>query len=172
MATTIYYQHGRTTLGDILVGSSDRGICALLIGDDSRELRAELGRRFPRARLVADDARASELQDVVRLVEEPGMQTSLPLDVRGTAFQQRVWEVLKAIPAGRTATYAEVAESMGRPGAYRAVANACRANPLAVLIPCHRVVRSDGGRGGYRWGIDKKEMLLARESAASTIGQR
>lgn len=172
MATTIYYQHGRTTLGNILVGSSDQGICALLIGDDSRELRAELGRRFPRARLVADDSRTSELQDVIRLVEEPGRPTSLRLDVRGTAFQQRVWEALNAIPAGRTATYAEVAKSMGKPKAYRAVANACGANPLAVLIPCHRAVRSDGRRGGYRWGIERKEMLLARESAASITDNR
>jgi AraC family transcriptional regulator of adaptative response/methylated-DNA-[protein]-cysteine methyltransferase len=136
-----------------------------MLGDDPEALARDLQKRFPRAELIGDDAQFEELvAKVVGFVEAPALGLDLPLDVRGTAFQQRVWQVLQEIPAGRTATYGEIAGRIGAPGAIRAVAGACAANPLAVAIPCHRVVRTDGSLSGYRWGIERKRALLERES--------
>lgn len=152
------------SLGRLLVAASARGVTAILIGDDDGALVAELRRAFPNAELdAAPDAFASLVADVVRLVERPCDAPDLPLDIRGTAFQHRVWQALAAIPVGETVTYADVARRIGAPRAVRAVARACAANTLAVAIPCHRVVRSDGGLSGYRWGIDRKRALLDRE---------
>lgn len=157
---------GRCSLGCVLVAAGSRGVCAILLGDDPATLEADLRERFPHAEhLAADPALARALAEVVRLVDDPAGAgaLSLPLDIRGTAFQRRVWEALRAIPAGRTASYAEVAARIGAPRAVRAVATACAANRLAVAIPCHRVVASDGGLAGYRWGIERKRRLLERE---------
>ncbi len=158
---------GQCSLGAILVASSEGGVCAISLGDDPDELVRELEDRFPRARLVGGDAGyESHMAAVVGLVESPGVGCELPLDIRGTAFQQRVWAALRAIPPGATATYRDVAEAIGAPRSARAVASACAANPLAVAIPCHRVVRRDGSLSGYRWGVERKRALLAREDGA------
>lgn len=163
----IRFAIGRCSLGDILVAATARGVCAILLGDDPEALIAELEERFPKAELVGGDAGFErDVAKVVGLVEAPGRSTDLPLDVRGTAFQRRVWEALCAIPPGSTASYAEIAERIGAPKSIRAVAQACAANALAVAIPCHRVVRQDGGLAGYRWGVEKKRALLEREGAA------
>ena len=138
-----------------------------MLGDDPEALLRELQDRFTQARLIGGDAAFEALvAQVVAFVEAPGLGLNLPLDVRGTAFQQRVWRVLQAIPAGQTASYAEVAQRIGSPKAVRAVAQACAANGLAVAIPCHRVVKSDGALSGYRWGVERKRALLARECDA------
>ena len=156
---------GQSSLGAILVASSDKGVAAILIGDDPDALARNLQDRFPRAHLIGGDAAYEALvAQVVGLVEAPHLGVELPLDVRGTAFQQRVWQALRDIPAGRTASYTEIAERIGAPGATRAVAGACAANPLAVAIPCHRVVRNDGALSGYRWGVERKRVLIAREA--------
>jgi AraC family transcriptional regulator, regulatory protein of adaptative response / methylated-DNA-[protein]-cysteine methyltransferase len=162
----IRFAVGECTLGSILVAQSDRGVCAILMGEDPDELARELQDRFPRARLIGGDVQFEQLvAKVVGFVEAPGLGLDLPLDVRGTAFQQRVWQALGEIPAGRTVSYAELARRIGAPNSVRAVAQACRANVLAVAIPCHRVVRNDGGLSGYRWGVERKRALLAREGA-------
>jgi AraC family transcriptional regulator of adaptative response/methylated-DNA-[protein]-cysteine methyltransferase len=136
------------------------------MGEDPDELARELQDRFPRARLIGGDVQFEQLiAKVVGFVEAPGLGLDLPLDVRGTAFQQRVWQALREIPAGRTVSYAELALRIGAPKSVRAVAQACGANVLAVAIPCHRVVRNDGGVSGYRWGVERKRALLAREVA-------
>lgn len=154
----------QSSLGAILVASSDRGVAAILLGDDPDALVRDLQDRFPNASLVGADAGYERLvARVVGLVEAPGVGVDLPLDVRGTAFQQRVWQALREIPAGTTASYAEVARRIGSPRAVRAVAGACAANNLAVAIPCHRVVRTDGSLSGYAWGVDRKQALLSRE---------
>ena len=156
---------GQCSLGAILVASSAKGVAAILLGDDPDALAQDLQDRFPRASLVGGDAGFEALvAQVIGCVEAPGTGLDLPLDVRGTAFQQRVWQALRGIPAGETASYAQVAASIGAPGAVRAVGAACGANALAVAIPCHRVVRSDGGLSGYRWGVERKRALLAREA--------
>ncbi len=156
---------GECTLGSILVAASARGICAILLGDDPDALVRDLQDRFPRAELVGGDAGfEQQVAQVVGFVDMPRCGLDLPLDIRGTAFQQRVWQVLSAIPAGTTLSYTEVARRIGAPRAVRAVAQACAANPLAVAIPCHRVVRNDGGLSGYRWGVARKQALLDRES--------
>ncbi|HEX2691839.1 MAG TPA: bifunctional DNA-binding transcriptional regulator/O6-methylguanine-DNA methyltransferase Ada [Kofleriaceae bacterium] len=161
----IRFAVGECTLGSILVAATQRGVCAILLGDDPEMLVHDLEQRFPRARLVGGDPGFERLvAQVVGLVEQPQLGTALPLDIRGTAFQQRVWSALCQIPAGETASYAEVAIRIGAPKAVRAVAQACAANALAVAIPCHRVVRTDGGLAGYRWGIERKRALLAREA--------
>lgn len=161
----IRFALGQCTLGALLVARSERGLCAIALGDDPEDLLRELQDRFPRAELVGGDAEFERwMAQVVGLVETPAIGLELPLDIRGTAFQQRVWEALRKIPPGRTASYAEIAAAIGRPQAVRAVAAACAANPLAVVIPCHRVVRSDGGLSGYRWGVARKRALLAREA--------
>lgn len=164
--TAIRFAVGQCSLGAILVAATGRGICAILLGDDPEALLRDLQDRFPRAELTGGDAGFEGwVAQVVGLVEAPGRGLDLPLDIGGTAFQQRVWDALRTIPPGRTATYAEVAAAIGRPEAVRAVAMACGANALAVAIPCHRVVRTDGSLSGYRWGIARKAALLAREGA-------
>jgi AraC family transcriptional regulator, regulatory protein of adaptative response / methylated-DNA-[protein]-cysteine methyltransferase len=166
--TEIRFAIGQCALGAILVAQSPRGICAITLGDDAEQLVRELQDRFPKARLVGADAGFERLvARVVGFVEAPGLGLHLPLDVRGTAFQQRVWQALRQIPSGSTASYAEIAERIGAPRAVRAVAQACGANQLAVAIPCHRVVRSDGALSGYRWGVERKGELLRREAEAA-----
>jgi AraC family transcriptional regulator of adaptative response/methylated-DNA-[protein]-cysteine methyltransferase len=161
----IHYAIGHSSLGGVLVAASAAGICAISLGDDPDTLARELRSRFPRARLSQDDAAfAAQLAQVIALVEDPGSAPTLPLDIRGTAFQQRVWQALQAIPPGSTLSYTELAQRVGAPAAVRAVASACAANVLAVAIPCHRAVRNDGGLAGYRWGIARKRTLLDRES--------
>ncbi len=155
---------GQCWLGAILVASSAQGVAAILIGEDPDALARDLQDRFPRADLVGGDAAFERLvAEVVGVVEAPRLGWSLPLDVRGTIFQRLVWQALRDIPAGTTATYADIAARIGAPGAVRAVAGACAANALAVAIPCHRVVRRDGASSGYRWGVERKRELLARE---------
>jgi AraC family transcriptional regulator of adaptative response/methylated-DNA-[protein]-cysteine methyltransferase len=165
--TTLRFATGATSLGVLLVATSGRGVCAILMGDDADALVGDLRRRFPKARLIESDAQAEALAArVAGAIEAPSRGLDLPLDVSGTAFQRRVWEALREIPAGTTASYAGIARRIGAPGAVRAVAQACAANPVAVAIPCHRVVRSDGALSGYRWGAGRKRALLAREAAA------
>jgi AraC family transcriptional regulator of adaptative response/methylated-DNA-[protein]-cysteine methyltransferase len=160
----IRFAVGQCSLGAILVASTPKGICAITLGEDPERLVADLERRFPRAELAGGDPSFERLvARVIALVERPRAGADLPLDVRGTAFQERVWRALSKIPAGRTATYTEVARAVGAPGSVRAVARACASNVVAMIIPCHRVVRVDGGLAGYRWGIDRKRELLARE---------
>ncbi|KAA0592637.1 AraC family transcriptional regulator of adaptative response/methylated-DNA-[protein]-cysteine methyltransferase [Azospirillum lipoferum] len=164
MGETIRFAVGVCSLGSILVATTDRGVCAILLGDDPDMLLRDLQDRFPKADLIGGDSGFEAIvAQVVGLVEAPGTGLALPLDIGGTAFQQRVWQALRAIPAGRTASYAEIANAIGEPAAVRAVARACGANPLAVAIPCHRVLRSDGGLSGYRWGVERKRDLLDRE---------
>lgn len=167
---TIRFAVGVCSLGSILVAVTERGVCAILLGDDPDLLLRDLQDRFPRAELIGGDlAFEATVAQVVGFVEAPGTGgLALPLDIGGTAFQQRVWQALRAIPAGRTASYAEIATAIGEPAAVRAVARACGANPLAVAIPCHRVVRSDGGLSGYRWGVERKRDLLDRERKEAT----
>ena len=160
----IEFAIGESSLGAILVARSARGVCAISLGDDPDALLRELQDRFPRAELVGGDAGFERLlAQVVGLIAHPGIGHDLPLDVRGTAFQQRVWQALRRIPPGQTASYADIAARIGSPKAVRAVAQACAANTLAVAIPCHRVVRSDGALSGYRWGVARKRALLERE---------
>ena len=165
--TEIRFAIGQCSLGAILVARSGRGVCAILMGDDPDALARDLQDRFPHANLVGGDPGFEQwVAQVVGFVEAPGLGLDLPLDVRGTAFQQRVWQALCDIPAGQTASYADIAQRIGAPKSVRAVAQACGANALAVAIPCHRVVRSDGALSGYRWGVERKRALLARESQA------
>jgi AraC family transcriptional regulator of adaptative response/methylated-DNA-[protein]-cysteine methyltransferase len=165
--TEIRFAVGECSLGSILVAQSGRGICAILLGDDPEALTRELQDRFPRARLLGGNRKYERLvAKVVGFVEAPAVGLDLPLDIRGTAFQQRVWQALRRIPAGKTASYAEVAKRIGSPRSVRAVAGACAANALAVAIPCHRVVRTDGALSGYRWGVRRKRALLKREASA------
>lgn len=163
--TAIRFAVGECSLGSILVASSAKGVCAILIGDDPEALVRDLQDRFPRAALIGGDADFETLvARVVGFIEAPGTGLDLPLDVRGTAFQQRVWAALREIPVGATASYTDIARRIGAPKAVRAVAGACAANALAVAIPCHRVVRNDGALSGYRWGIDRKRALIDREA--------
>ncbi len=163
----IRHAAGPCSLGSVLVAVSGRGVCAILLGDDPAALQADLALRFARAVLSEDPALASVLAEVVRLVDDPAEAPalSLPLDVRGTAFQRRVWQALQSVPAGQTASYAAVAASLGAASGARAVAAACAANPLAVAVPCHRVVAANGALTGYRWGVERKRALLAKEGA-------
>lgn len=164
----IRFAVGQCSLGAILVASSDKGVCAILIGDDPEELVRDLQDKFPKAQLTGGDADYEKLvARVIGFVEAPGIGLDLPLDVRGTAFQQRVWAALRDIPVGTTATYADIAEKIGAPKSVRAVAGACAANALAVAIPCHRVVRTDGGLSGYRWGVERKRALIECETKAA-----
>jgi AraC family transcriptional regulator of adaptative response/methylated-DNA-[protein]-cysteine methyltransferase len=168
--TRIRFAVGECSLGSILVARSERGVCAILLGDDPQRLAQDLQDQFPRADIVGGDADFERLvARVVGLIESPARGFDLPLDVRGTAFQERVWQALREIPAGATASYADIATAIGAPGAARAVAQACGANPLAVAIPCHRVVRRDGDLSGYRWGVERKRTLLAREAGAPRV---
>lgn len=165
--TDIRFAVGECSLGSVLVAQSAKGVCAILLGDDPESLVRDLQDRFPRATLVGGDAAFEQtVARVIGFVEQPAVGLDLPLDVRGTAFQQRVWQALRAIPVGSTATYAQIAARIGAPSGVRAVARACGANPLAVAIPCHRVVKTDGSVSGYRWGIARKRRLLEKEGAA------
>jgi AraC family transcriptional regulator of adaptative response/methylated-DNA-[protein]-cysteine methyltransferase len=155
-----------SSLGSVLVAATDRGICAIELGDDPDLLVHIVGERFPHAELVDDDPDLVELVAAVVALEEedPAAGTDLPLDIRGTAFQERVWRALRSIEPGSTITYAELAERVGTPSGARAVAAACAANQLAVAVPCHRVVRTDGQLAGYRWGVERKAALLQLEA--------
>lgn len=161
----IRYAIGKCSLGNILVAQTDKGICAIFISDDREEMITELNRRFPKANLIGDDKGFKQVvEQVVAFVEAPALGFNLPLDVRGTAFQQRVWQALRKIPAGTTVSYSDIANMIGTPKAVRAVGTACGANHIAVAIPCHRVLRTDGDLGGYRWGLERKRKLLDREA--------
>jgi AraC family transcriptional regulator of adaptative response/methylated-DNA-[protein]-cysteine methyltransferase len=163
---SIHFAVGECSLGSVLVAATDKGVCAIMLGDDPDGLVRTLQDRFAKARLVGGDAGFERLvAKVVGLVEAPAVAIDLPLDVRGTAFQERVWQALRKIPAGSTVSYADIARRLGTPKAVRAVAQACGANPVAIAIPCHRVVRRDGELSGYRWGVERKRALLDREAA-------
>ncbi|UMY19916.1 bifunctional DNA-binding transcriptional regulator/O6-methylguanine-DNA methyltransferase Ada [Methylobacterium organophilum] len=167
LGARIRFAVGACALGAILVAATEKGLCAILLGDDPDALVRDLQDRFPKAELTGGDTDFERwVAEVIGFVEAPARGLDLPLDIGGTAFQQRVWAALRAIPVGRTATYAEIARAIGEPAAVRAVAMACGANTLAVAIPCHRVVRSDGALSGYRWGVERKRDLLAREGVA------
>lgn len=162
----IRYAIAPSVVGQVLVAASARGICALLLGDKAAALTGELGALFPRARLVPAGAEfATWMSRVLSFIEHPERKLDLPLDMQGSPFALSVWRALREIPAGQTVDYGEVARRLGRPGAARAVARACAANRLAVVVPCHRVVRADGGLSGYRWGAARKRALLSREAA-------
>jgi AraC family transcriptional regulator of adaptative response/methylated-DNA-[protein]-cysteine methyltransferase len=165
--TTMKFAVGECSLGSVLVAQSAKGVCAIFLGDDPDALVRNLQDRFPRATLVGGDAAFEQVvAKVIGVVEAPAIGLDLPLDVRGTAFQQRVWRALREIPAGSTASYTEIAVRIGAPTSARAVAQACGANPVAVAIPCHRVVRTDGALSGYRWGVERKRTLLKREGVS------
>jgi AraC family transcriptional regulator of adaptative response/methylated-DNA-[protein]-cysteine methyltransferase len=165
--TDIFFAIGECSLGSILVAQSRKGVCSIQIGDDPAMLVRGLQDRFPKANLVGDERRYEELvAKVVGLIEQPGVGLDLPLDIRGTSFQQRVWKALQQIPPGSTTSYSALAAKIGVPTAVRAVAHACAANDLAVAIPCHRVTRQDGSLSGYRWGVERKRALLEREARA------
>ena len=167
----IQYGLARCDLGWVIVATTDLGICAIELGDEPTALPQQVQSRFPDAYLrPAGDGFAALLRDVVALVNTPQESVTLPLDIRGTAFQQRVWSVLRQIRPGETASYTEIAEKIGKPAAVRAVAGACAANTLAVVIPCHRVVAKDGKISGYRWGVERKKRLLEREKEQSGGG--
>jgi AraC family transcriptional regulator of adaptative response/methylated-DNA-[protein]-cysteine methyltransferase len=161
---TIRFAIGESSLGSILVAASQKGVCAIFLGDDPDQLARNLQEQFPKADIIGGDAEFEKLvAQVAGFVESPGVELKLPLDIRGTAFQQRVWKELQRIPAGETASYSDIANRIKFPKAVRAVAKACGANTLAVAIPCHRVVRTDGNISGYRWGVARKKKLLALE---------
>jgi AraC family transcriptional regulator, regulatory protein of adaptative response / methylated-DNA-[protein]-cysteine methyltransferase len=163
----IRYSLHTCSLGLALVATSDKGVCSLWFGDDAESLRDELRARFRDAPLIETrDERDSLAAAALALIEAPASPVSFPIDARGTPFQQRVWDTLRAIPPGKTASYADIAKAIGAPTATRAVAGACAANPVAIAIPCHRVLRSDGALSGYRGGVERKRALLAREGIA------
>ncbi|WP_390898885.1 bifunctional DNA-binding transcriptional regulator/O6-methylguanine-DNA methyltransferase Ada [Yersinia bercovieri] len=164
---TLRFAVGESSLGAILMAKSELGICAILLGDSPAPLVQQLQDKFPQAELIGGDAEFEQwFAQVVGLVEAPRFGLDLPLDIQGTAFQHRVWQALRDIPVGETASYADIAAKIGSPKAMRAVAGACAANMLAVAIPCHRVIRQDGALSGYRWGVERKKQLLAKEGAA------
>jgi AraC family transcriptional regulator, regulatory protein of adaptative response / methylated-DNA-[protein]-cysteine methyltransferase len=161
----INFAIAESSLGLVLVAASDKGVCAIFFGDDAADLARDLKKQFPHARLTGDDPAFEQLASkVIGFVEDPSIGLDLPLDIRGTAFQHRVWEALRRIPVGATASYAEIAKAIGAPKATRAVARACGSNRIAVAIPCHRVIGSDGSLTGYRGGIERKRALLAKEA--------
>lgn len=171
----IRYRVVRSSLGAVLVAATSRGVCAVKLGDDADALERELADEFPRATLMrargSDDEFAAWVDAIVRYVDRDGESPSVPVDVKATAFQWKVWRALQAIPRGETRSYTEVAEAIGRPSAARAVASACASNHVALVIPCHRVVRSDGSLSGYRWGPERKRKLLAREQSSTNKGE-
>jgi AraC family transcriptional regulator, regulatory protein of adaptative response / methylated-DNA-[protein]-cysteine methyltransferase len=163
----IRFAIGQSSLGAILVASSAKGVVAILLGDEPDKLARDLQDRFPKARLIGADRDYEALvAQVVGFVEAPNLGLDLPLDIRGTAFQRRVWQALRRIPAGKIAAYGAIAARIGAPNAARAVAAACAANPIAIAIPCHRVVRNDGSLSGYAWGVERKRRLIEVEAAA------
>ncbi len=165
--TEIRFAAGECSLGSFLVAMTDSGVCAILLGDDPDALLRELQDRFPKAQLIGGDTGFEQtIATVLAFIEAPAKGLGLPLDIRGTAFQQRVWQALREIPAGKTVSYSDIAERLGLPNAVRAVAGACAANAIAIAIPCHRVVRKNGDLSGYYWGIERKRALLDRESGA------
>jgi AraC family transcriptional regulator, regulatory protein of adaptative response / methylated-DNA-[protein]-cysteine methyltransferase len=165
---TIRFVTVSTPLGWALVAATERGICMTALGDDRDQLASALRQRFPAAEVVAEDGGLRQWADrIVRFITAPERNLDLPIDIRGTAFQARVWRALQKIPLGKTMSYAEIAAALGQPKAVRAVAQACAANKLALIVPCHRVIRSDGDLGGYRWGVERKRALLARERAVA-----
>jgi AraC family transcriptional regulator of adaptative response/methylated-DNA-[protein]-cysteine methyltransferase len=165
---TVRFVTVETPLGWALVAATGRGICMTALADDRDSLAAALRQRFPAAAVIAEDAGLKDWADrIVGFITAPDQNLDLPLDIQGTAFQARVWRALQKIPLGKTASYTEIAAALGQPKAVRAVAQACAANKLALLVPCHRVIRSDGDLGGYRWGLERKRELLARERAAA-----
>src|SRR5438270_5042504 len=165
VGATIRFAIGECALGAILVAATDKGVCAITLGDDPQKLVRTFQDDFPNAQLVGGDKDFERIvAAAIGLVEGPQRDFKLPLDVRGTAFQQRVWQALRDIPAGKTASYRDIAEKIGSPASVRAVAGACASNRIAVAIPCHRVVRTDGSLSGYRWGVERKRALLQRES--------
>lgn len=161
---TVAYAFGQSTLGHVLVARNPKGICALLIGSDRERLAAELRKDFPEAE-VADARLASDIAAVVAMIENSREATDLALDLRGSDFEIKVWQALRAIPAGRTMSYSELAETIGMKGMAREVGEACAANRIAVAVPCHRILRKDGSISGYRWGVHRKRALLQREGA-------
>jgi AraC family transcriptional regulator, regulatory protein of adaptative response / methylated-DNA-[protein]-cysteine methyltransferase len=168
---TIRFVTVATPLGWALVAATERGVCLTALGDDRDRLAATVRERFPAAELVAEDPRLRDWAErIVRFITAPSHTLDLPLDIRGTAFQARVWRALQRIPLGQTATYTEIARALGQPTAVRAVARACAANNLALLVPCHRVIREDGDLAGYRWGLERKRALLDREREAAAAG--
>ena len=163
-ASEILFATGTSSLGTVLVARSAHGVCAILIGSES-ELTADLPLRFPESTLVRNDRKLNaDLAKILRFIEAPAEGLDLELDIQGTPFQRRVWDALCAIPSGRTVTYAALARRIGEPRAVRAVANACAANAIALAIPCHRVIRSNGTLSGYRWGVERQRVLLTREA--------
>jgi len=170
--TEIRFAIGECSLGSILVASSDRGVCAIFLGDDPDVLVHDLQDRFPHANLIGGESQFEQLvAKVVGFIEAPAIGLDLPLDIRGTAFQQRVWNALMKIPAGTTVSYTDIANRIGSPKSVRAVAQACAANKIAVAIPCHRVVRNDGVLSGYRWGVERKRVLQERESGITPLSE-
>jgi O-6-methylguanine DNA methyltransferase len=164
---TIEYSIGKSPLGHLLVARGSLGICAILMGSDAESLKRELAERFPDSKLAPNDIKLrKDLGDVARFVMDPSAGLNLVLEMRGTAFQRRVWNALRAVPAGITISYTELARRIGDAKLARAVASACAANPLALAVPCHRVVRSDGSLSGYRWGADRKRALIDKEALA------
>ena len=170
--TSIRYALAESSLGWLIVGATKRGVCAVEFGASPASLVETLRERFPKAELHPDNsALKGWLEQIVTAIETPGEALNLPLEIQGTAFQEQVWRALRMIPSGETRSYKDVAAMVGRPAAVRAVAGACASNKLAVAIPCHRVVRSDGGLSGYRWGAERKEKLLEREKQAADRGE-
>lgn len=167
VGTDIFFALGKCSLGSILVARSDKGICSIQFGDDPILLVRDLQDQFPTDNLIGDEPAYEDMVDqVIRKIDDPKLEFDLPLDVRGTEFQQLVWKAVQQIPAGSTATYSDIAQKIGMPSAARAVAEACAANVLAVAIPCHRVIRADGALSGYRWGVERKRALLESEVQA------
>ena len=164
--TNIFFTMGKCSLGSILVAQSERGVCSILMGEDPAQLAEDLRNQFPKANLVDEQGHEELVAQVAGFIEKPDAGLDLALDARGTAFQQLVWAAVQTIPPGSTASYTDIARQIGVPGAVRAVAQACGANALAVAIPCHRVIRNDGSLSGYRWGVERKRALLAREAHA------
>jgi len=158
---------GKFTLGTALVAVSTKGIVAILLGDDRRALHSELGAAFPHASLTSDDAGLADMvEQVVTFLDAPHKGLDLPLDIRGSAVEQAVWQALREVPAGHTVTYGQIAKTLPLPATAQDVGAACAANVLAVAIPCHRVVKADGSISGYRWGVQRKRKLINREGAA------
>ncbi|MHC8343976.1 methylated-DNA--[protein]-cysteine S-methyltransferase [Pseudomonas sp. RT6P73] len=165
LTSPIRYISGTSSLGVLMLAFSAEGLCALLLGDDLITLERDLARRFPgQPTPQRDEGLMPALEQTLRHLEDPRSELDLLLDLTGSVFQRRVWEVLRQIPVGETASYRDIAQRLGQPSAFRAVANACGANPVAVIVPCHRVLRQDGSLGGYRWGLERKRQLLDREA--------